>query len=299
MLSPLWRRFVNFSFIPWIPVGFAAASAVAQVAILGILVKKRLRSDFRIFFTYNVSAVLITVLAVISYIWSCVFCGIGGGDTYNYIYWTMSTVLMVLEFGVMYEVFANIVRPYSALIDLGKMLFRWAGVFLLVGALVTALATVGPQSTKFMAAVTLMERSLRLMQCGLLLLFFLFERKLSLSWVSPNVSIALGLGTSAAMGLIISYLRTRYPESTVLGFVDNASYLAVVLFWAVCMALPQPKRRNVLDSPSRLIFQRWDEALQATPLVQNKGTALASVESFLPGIEKTVDRVMARKAVGQ
>jgi hypothetical protein len=290
---------VNFSFTPWIPVGLASASALAQMAILGILIKKKLRSDFRTFFTYNAAAVLITVVSVISYVWSCLFCGLGGGDTYSYVYWMMSAILMVLEFAVMYEVFANIVRPYSALIDLGKMLFRWAGVFLLIGALVTALATVGPQSTKFLAAVNLMERSLRLMQCGLLLLFFLFERKLNLSWLSPSVSIALGLGTSAATGLIISYLRTRYPASTALGLVDNASYLVVVIFWATCMALPQPKRRNVLDSPSRLIFQRWNEALEATPLLQSKGTALASVESFLPGIEKTVDRVMSRKAVGR
>jgi hypothetical protein len=290
---------VNLSLVTWIPVGLAIASALAQLAILGILVKKKLRSDFRIFFTYNVCVVLMTVVSVISYIWLCLNCGAGGGNGYSYLYWTMSAVLMVLEFGVMYEVFANIVKPYSALIDLGKMLFRWAGVFLLIGALVTAFATVGPQSGKLFAAVTLMERSLRLMQCGLLLLFFLFERRLNLSWLSPNVSIALGLGTSAATGLIMSYLRTRYPDSAALGLFDNVSYFGVVVFWAVSLALPQAQRKNVLDSPSRLIFQRWNEALQATPLVHGKGTALASVESFLPGIEKTVDRVMARKVVGR
>lgn len=290
---------MNLSLVTWIPVGLAIASALAQLAILGILIKKKLRSDFRIFFAYNVAVVLMTVLSVISYIWLCLTCGPGGGDGYRYLYGTMNAVLIVLEFGVMYEAFANIVKPYSALIDLGKMLFRWAGVFLLIGALVTAFATVGPQSSKLLAAVTLMERSLRLMQCGLLLLFFLFERRLSLSWLSPNVSIALGLGTSAATGLILSYLRTRYPDSVALGLFDNVSYLAVVVFWAISLALPQAQRKNVLDSPSRLIFQRWNEALQATPLVHSKGTALASVESFLPGIEKTVDRVMSRKAVGR
>jgi hypothetical protein len=290
---------VNLSLILWIPVGLAIASALAQVGILGILVKKKLRSDLRVFFIYNVSAVLMTVISVIGYIWLCLSCGGGRGDTYSYLYWTMNAIFMLLEFGVMYEVFANIVKPYSALIDLGKMLFRWAGVFLLIGALLTAFATVGPQSTKLLAAVTLMERSLRLMQCGLLLLFFLFERRLSLSWLSPNVSIALGLGTAAATGLIMSYLRSRYPTSIALGLFDNVSYLAVVIFWAICLALPQPQRKNVLDSPSRLIFQRWNEALEATPLLQSKGTALASVESFLPGIEKTVDRVMSRKAVGR
>src|SRR5262249_3101999 len=168
---------------------------------------------------------------------------------------------MVLEFGVMYEIFTNIVKPYSALVDLGRMLFRWAGAFLLIAALFVAAATVGPQSTKLFAAVTLVERSLRLIQCGFLLLFFLFERRLGLSWRTPSVSIALGLGTSAAVGLIVSYLRDHFTAATAMGFLDNASYLAIVIFWVTCFALPQPVRKNVLDSPSRLIFQRWNEAL--------------------------------------
>jgi hypothetical protein len=290
---------VNLSWTPWIPVGLAIASALGQVAILRILSRRNLRSDFRLFFTYNASVVLMTMITVVSYIRFC--CGGNqdgsGSDTYFYIYWTMNALLMMLEFGVMYEVFTNIVKPYSALIDLGRMLFRWAGAFLLIGALFVAAATVGPHSTKLFAAVTLMERSLRLIQCGFLLLFFLFERKLGLSWRSPSVSIALGLGTSAATGLIVSYMRDHYSAAVSLGLLDNVAYLAIVVFWAVCLALPQPERKSALDSPARLIFQRWNEALQTTPLAQDRSTALASVESFLPGIEKTVDRVMARKAV--
>jgi hypothetical protein len=277
----------------------AIASALGQLAILGILTKRKLRSDFRFFFTYNLATVIIIAFSIISYVRCCTGGGngdSGGSDPYFYVYWSMNAVMMLLEFGVMYEVFTNIVKPYSALIDLGRMLFRWAGVFLLVAALFVAFATVGPQSTKLFAAVTLMERCMRLVQCGFLFLFFLFERKLGLSWRSPSVSIALGLGTSAAVGLIVSYLRDHAASTIFSGLLDNVSYLGIVVFWATCLALPQPARRSVLDSPARLIFQRWNEALQSTPLVQDKGTALASVESFLPGIEKTVDRVMARKA---
>jgi hypothetical protein len=69
-------------------------------------------------------------------------------------------------------------------------------------------------------------------------------------------------------------------------------FLGVVTFWAVCFRQVEPARKNVLDSPARLIFQRWNEALLSHGYGQ--AVAASSVESFLPGIEKTVDRVMAR-----
>lgn len=282
---------MNLSPNLWVPVGFAVASALTQAAILFLLSRNKLRKDHRFFSFYNAAAVVVCVVGVIGYVRSCCI-----GDGYQYLFWVLNAVLIILEFTVMYEVFANTVKPYSALMDLGRMLFRWVALFLLIGATMTAFATVGPQNAKLYAAVALVERSMRLMQCGLLLLFFLFERRLGLSWRSPSISIALGLGTSASFGLILSYLREHFPAAWfTLGILDNASYLGIVAFWAVCLALPQPERKSVLDSPSRLIFQRWNEALMATPFVERNATA--SVESFLPGIEKTVDRVMARKAV--
>ena len=79
---------------------------------------------------------------------------------------------MVLEFGVLYELLVNALKPYSALIDLGKMLFRWAAVFLILAAFLTAFATTGSGNNKLVAASELLQRTVRLMQCGLLLLFF-------------------------------------------------------------------------------------------------------------------------------
>jgi hypothetical protein len=53
----------------------------------------------------------------------------------------------------------------------------------------------------------------------------------------------------------------------------------------------------VLDSPSRLIFQRWNEALTTYSVRGEMAFAASGVESFLPGVEQTVDRVLARKIV--
>jgi hypothetical protein len=74
--------------------------------------------------------------------------------------------------------------------------------------------------------------------------------------------------------------------------------IAVYLGWYICFSLPQPALRTAQDSPTRLILQRWNEVLVDTPLLGNKTTAdvtVAPVESFLPGVEKTVERIMASK----
>ena len=111
------------------------------------------------------------------------------------------------------------------------------------------------------------------------------------------MAIALGLGTTAASGLALAYLRMRFPQSAVLGIVENLCYFAVVVFWSSCMALPAPERKNVLDSPSRLIFQRWNDVLSSYSVRGDMAFASNSAESFLPGVEQTVERILARKIV--
>jgi len=202
---------------------------------------------------------------------------------------------MLLEFGIMYEVFRSVLKPYTGLIDLGKMMFRWAAVFLLLVAGLSALATAGSGTTKCVAAITLIMRNLRLMQCGLLLLFFLFEKRLALSWRNHSLSLAMGLGVSAALSLSLTFIRLHLTAWSALDVVDTSSSFGIVVYWTYCFVRTQAAGQTVLDSPSKLIFQRWNEALQSTPMTEDKNPALATVDSFLPGIEKTVDRVLARK----
>ncbi|HEY6308764.1 MAG TPA: hypothetical protein VI488_20170 [Candidatus Angelobacter sp.] len=273
----------------WLLISVAVVCAAVQTCILRILIRNKLRSDFSIFFRYNALCAVANVVTIVPFLYWC--------PQYFYIFWVLQAVIMVFEFWVVYEALVHALSPYSALIDLGKILFRWAGLFLLMAGLLTALAAHGSESNKIVAAVNLMQRSMRLMQCGLLLLFLLLEKRLGLSWRSYSMSIALGLGVYAAVDLSVSYLAASFAAwSGALSVFGNAVYLAAATFWAVCLAQHEPARRNVMDSPSRLIFQRWNEALTGHGYGQ-PASASSTVESFLPGIEKTVDRVMSRKAL--
>jgi hypothetical protein len=293
MLATLWRL-GSVSISEWIPSVFVILTAAAQAAILAFLIKRNKRADFPVFFWYNAFAVVGALVLFIAH------AAKASGAHYFWLFWSVNTVLMLVEFGVMYEIFVKALKPYNGLIDLGKMLFRWAVAFLMLAAALTALATHDVTIGKCLAFVSQVERSLRLMQCGLLLLFFLFEKRLGLAWRSHTVSIGLGLGLTASLSLSSNYFHTRFAQwGFALDLVDYTTYLAVVAFWAICFYMREPERGNVFESPSKLIFQRWNEVLVSTRFAAGSAAtaSMGSLDSFLPNVEQTVDRVMARKMV--
>jgi hypothetical protein len=273
-----------------------------QLFILAMMLKRKLRPEFPLFFQYTLINSFALCVAIIlraipiQQAWL------------PYVDWVVSLISMVLVFGVLYEVFVNTLKPYSALIDLGKMLFRWTAVFLLVAALITVLATLSAFATdkrlgslsSFDASRLLIDHSLRLMQCGLVVLLLLFEKRLGLSWRSRGMALALGLGCSAAVALAVSFMK-GYIVSAVyrydLDFVNAGFYLAVTLFWIVSLMRPEAPVSNVLESPSRVIVQRWNDALSNARSAGNNEMTLASMDMFMPRIERVVERVLAKKIV--
>jgi len=271
-------------------IALAIVAVGVQVFILRFLKQRKLRSEFPVFSRYLVFCIVGSAISLIPFV---VYC-----PQYFYVYWALTAVTMVLEFAVLYELLVNALKPYSALIDLGKMLFRWAAVFLILAALLTAFATTGSGNNQLVAASELLHRTVRLMQCGLLLLFFGLEKRLGLSWRTHSMSIAMGLGIYAGVDLSTTYLIDRLPAlAGTFQIFTNLVYLGATALWAHSLTKPEPARSNVLDSPRRLIFQRWNEALLTHSVRGEMAFASGGMESFLPGVEQTVDRVLARKIV--
>jgi hypothetical protein len=281
---------VQISHTQLVLIALAIVAVGVQVFILRFLKQRKLRSEFPVFSRYLGFCIVGSAISLIPFV---VYC-----PQYFYVYWALTAVTMVLEFGVLYELLVNALKPYSALIDLGKMLFRWAAVFLILAALLTAFATTGSGNNKLVAASELLQRTVRLMQCGLLLLFFGLEKRLGLSWRTHSMSIAMGLGIYAGVDLSTTYLIDRLPAlAGAFQILTNLVYLGATSLWAYSLAKPEPVRGNVLDSPRRLIFQRWNEALLTHTVRGEMAFASGGMDSFLPGVEQTVDRVLARKIV--
>ncbi len=267
----------------------ALASLVMLSILLLIMVVRKLRTKFPLFFALISLYAVVTVITIATFEFA--------GKQYFYVYWSLSFIVMVLSFAVMYEVFVNILKPFSAVIDLAKTLFSWAGLFLLAAGFLTALVTSGPSSNKIVVAVDLCDRCVHMIQCGLLMLVFLLEKRLNFSWRSSGMSIALGLGFGAALDLVVSYGQMRFPQTaTQLDMVNGIGFVATLAFWAFALKSTEQARKTVSDPPTRLVLQRWNEALIAYGY-GDAAFAGNSFDSFLPGVEQTVDRVLARKIV--
>jgi hypothetical protein len=255
------------------------------------MARRKRRAQFPIFYNYVFLFLFVTIALQVAARWFL--------HEYSFVYWTATGLTMLLSFGVLYEVFVSILKPFSELIDLGKMMFRWAALFLLITAFITALATTGSKTTKLCTAILLMEHCIQLMQCGFLLLLLAFETRLGISWRSHGMCIALGLGVFASTDLLLTYLYERFPAwHTSLDMTNGMIACGLFAFWTIGLLLPEPARKSAQDSPTRIILQRWNEALAATPLSNSLSEiALSPVDSFIPGVEKAVDRILARKMI--
>lgn len=270
--------------IQWL---LALAGIAGPVFVLLVMIRRGLRSKFPLFFNYLILYICISCVGLAAYFYSC--------SLFFHVSWILGTLMMVMEFGVIYEVLTNTLKSYSALVDLAKILFWWAALFLLLTGLITAFATNGQQDTRLFAALGVLEHCIRLMQCGLLLFLLVFEARLGVSWRNHGVAIAVGLGSYAAIDLTLSYITWISARASY--FVGAGAFIGALAIWGCALAMREPQPKSVLDTPARLIFQRWNEALMTTTLIGRNGeiAAMSPVESFLPGVERTVERVMARK----
>jgi hypothetical protein len=265
------------------------ASFLMTCGVMTLMVNRSLRTTYPLLFSYlAVNALTVPILlAIFRY----------APNQYFFAYWMTSTMSMLVGFAVQYEVFVAVFKPFSAVIDLGKMLFFWAAAFLLFAGFLTALATSGTHSSKIVVAVDLCDRCVHMMQCGLMLLMVVFQKRLNLSWRSSGMAIALGLGIIAAMDLIVSYAQTRFPGwENGLAILNSTAFSGALILWAVRFSSREIEPAKAAAAPSRLIIQRWNDALIS---YRQGDMALSSLgmNSFLPGVEQTVERILASKMV--
>ena len=182
-------------------------------------------------------------------------------------YWLVdfvgTAISIVLRFAVTYEVYSLICRPYSGLQALGRVLLRWsAGLLLLAAVVVSAYAPGG--DVPIVAGLLALDRGVSLIQCGLLLVLFLFSTYFHLSSRSYVFGIAVGMGVFSAVDLAVVAIRiTRGPTAGgyFLDFVNMAAYHAAALIWLSYLLLPEPGGANMSTPPDHNLDD-WNRELQ-------------------------------------
>lgn len=230
-----------------------------QIIILLLMIRRKLYKQFPMFFLY-------TAFELFQFV---VLFAVGGSgsfseEQYRAMFTLGSAISTALRFGIIYEICAHMVRDYPGLKETGRSLFRWATVVLLLIAAAIAAATHGNGGHGPVVVLSVLDRTASIMQCGLLLLLFLFSRYFSLSWRNCTFGLALGFGIFASIELATSAIRSQIGSSRA-DFVDlvvMAAYHSCVLIWVFYLVVPE---RNTNRTPERLPednLEVWNHELQ-------------------------------------
>src|SRR3954471_21800627 len=259
-----------------------AAPALIQVTIIVAMFRNGSRKRFPMFWTYTLYQVLLTATLMVFYQF--------GDLEYFFAYWAGAAVSAFLGFAVIYECFSEAMKPYETLRDLGRLLFRWAAIVMGIVGFVFVLSTPsGAEHTVFVQNILIVERAIRIIQCGMLLLLYLFSHHVGITWRNQLFGVILGFGVYASLNLVMYSLRSRFGEDWNSGaaIFNSVSYLMTAGIWGVYMLAPAAERTLVRNA-APLVIERWNTELAG---INNPRPTPAA---FLPGLEEAVSRFMTR-----
>jgi|SRR5580704_2933866 hypothetical protein len=236
------------------------ASHLLQATLLVLLVRRGFFRQFPIFVIYTASEVLQFVVIFIM-----LHSPVPVSDAqYFYTYAFFSAASASLRFGIIYEVFTHLFRDYPALSRLGRTLFRATAILLLVLAVFLARLAPAQGVGRLMVMVDVLNRSVSILQCGLLAFLFLFSGYFALSWRSYTFGIALGLGVYASLELTTSAIRSQIEPvgRNLLDGIMMATYLGCVLIWMSYLLAPERETQSPSKGLPTHDLETWNQELQ-------------------------------------
>lgn len=245
---------------------FWIASVIVQLAVAVVLIRRRLHREFPVFFAYTIfrastSGAMFLLYHEHFYV----------GHLYGYTNLVHETGCIVLRFAVIYELFVAVLGSYPALRDSASSLFRWGTAALLMLAVSVAMYhKLGPYGTVIDYTMNLMDRTVDIIQCGLLLALLVFSKYLRLSWRSYSFGIAVGLGIFATIDLATAAilmestnipLAQHHQLEVKMDLISMAGYLFCVLIWLAYALLPEPAPQVAEEIPEHDLAS-WDHELE-------------------------------------
>jgi|SRR5580704_1063784 hypothetical protein len=269
-----WRLLVSMNWLMYLS---WFAGPTLQIALLACMVQRKLQNVFPRFFSYIMFQILKTGALFVTYR--------NYPEGYFDAYWAGNAISVVLAIFVMDEILHKLFKEYGGAQNLGSVIFRWSCGLLLVLAIVNALYTREGASDQVVGVVLAFERSVRVMQCGLVCLLLLLCRLLRHCWRQPVFGIALGFGIFASVELILVSIAVRSGNSSaeIVSLLKSATYNVVTVLWVFYV------RQQTESIPG----------VEPIPMLNAPTVAMAHFpagdrDSFISMVEGVVDRVLSR-----
>lgn len=257
------------------------AQPLLQVAVAIVVWRRKLHKLFPVFLAFlltqiGIFAITYPIYAIYGF----------SNEWYFGLFWLSQALNAVLNFKIIHEVFLDVFRPYPALKDLGTPVFKWAGLVMLLVAVVVAASNSNDQSPVTQAVLTL-QRSVKLIQFGLILFLIIFSRFLGVSRKQVSFGVALGAGFAGGVQLILLAMHSGgLIRQGTMNMVDMLCYDVALLVWlgyALAGVVVREGSTNYLQT------HRWEQGIADLQ-------PAASNDSLIPMFEGMVERAFSRSS---
>ena len=253
------------------------AHPLLLTGIAAIMLKRNLRRKFKYFFGYVLTQIVTFAIVYSAYKHS--------SSVLFHLYWCCDALSVAFGFAVIHEVFVDVFRAFHTLRDLGTVLFKWAGLVMLLVAGVVSVSTNSPTMSPVIQAIVTSQRCVRIVQVGMVLFLLFFAHYVGISRRQHSFGIALGFGAYALIELVlISSWVGNHLGGAWMSIVNMAAYNCSLMVWLGYVAVSSPARDAAM---SLLQPQRWEQSLSDIhhPL---------PADSLIPMFEGMVDRALSR-----
>jgi len=252
---------------------------VLQAGIAALMVRRGQHRKFPFFFGYILTQMFSFCVMFPAYIHN------SQSALTFYVYWGGQAISVACGFGVIHEVFIDVFRAFHTLRDLGTVLFKWAGLVMLLVAGVVSVSTNSTDVEPWFQAIITTQRCVRIIQVGMVLFLLFFASYMGVSRRQRSFGIGLGFGSFAIVELVLvaSWVGNHLANPW-MSIVNMAGYNCSLLIWLGYCAMKSEAREN---SQTLLRPQRWEQSLSDAhhPL---------PADSLIPMFEGMVDRALSR-----
>src|SRR5215469_13546653 len=153
------------------------APHVLLVVLAVLMVRRKLVQEFPVFFVYTVFEILqFVVLFPLMYLDFMAL--------YAPTFYVTETISAGLRFAIIYEIFDRVFGSYPSLKGFHSSFFRWATAFLMIAAVLIVAYTPTTQTDRTFIIMNVVDRTISIMQCGLLLALVVVTYLFKFSWRS-------------------------------------------------------------------------------------------------------------------
>lgn len=253
------------------------AHPVLQTVIAIAMLRRGQHRAFKFFFAYVVTQIMTFAVVFPTYLYNYSAC--------FYLSWFSTAISVALGFKVIHEAFLDVFRPFHTLRDLGTVLFKWAGLVMLLVAGVVSVSTNSSHIAPWVQAILTAQRCVRIIQVGMVLFLLFFARYLGVSRRQHSFGIALGFGFFATVELaVIASWAGDHLGRVSISLINMAAYNCALFIWLGYTLAKSPAREA---SSTLLRPQRWEQSLSD---LQHPLPA----DSLIPMFEGMVDRALSR-----